>query len=178
MRLFIGINLPKDLKDTLASYTNQFDEGQPVAKDNTHITLVYLGETTETKKATIDQALKTLIPTWSPFTVSLSSLKSFKKGTNHIVYVEVIKTDPLDSLYQALHSLMSSLGYSLDSRPYTPHITLARKVKRPPQNVHVNTTFTVSEVTLFLSHRVAGDLTYTPIETYPLKSAKDTPTKL
>lgn len=178
MRLFIGINLPSELKDTLSIYRNTYDKGQPVAQNNYHITLVYLGETSDTKKEVVNRALKSLTPRLSPFTLTLSSLNTFKKGTTHIVYVEVIKTDALDRVQTAVQSLMTSLHFSLDTRPYTPHITLARKVKDLPHKVRVNATVNVHEITLFLSHRVDGELTYTPMATYPLNASDDDSTTL
>jgi 2'-5' RNA ligase len=169
MRLFIGIAIPKPLKDTLSSYQNALDTGRVVAKSNYHLTLVYLGETSHAKKASVHQALKTLVPTLSPCTLPLSSIQTFKKGTTHIVYVDVIKTDALETIQNAVHASMTSLNFSLDPRPYTPHITLARKVKNKPPNIPVNEMVTVNAITLFLSHRIKGELTYTPLETYPLK---------
>lgn len=178
MRLFIGITLPPKLKDKLAPYETTLKSGKSVSKTNYHITLVYLGETSETKKDMVDRSLKTLIPSFSPFEVSVSTLNTFKKGTTHIVYADVIKTDALDTIQTSVESLMTSLGFSCDTRAYNPHITLARKVKEPPQKHRIDDTFTVDTITLFLSHRVDDVLTYTPIETYPLKGSHDTPTIL
>lgn len=173
MRIFIGINLPSQLKNTLSKTTESMDTGNKVSPSNYHITLVYLGETSEAKKETLHRALKTLVSSFEPCQLTLSHTDTFKKGKSHIVYVDVIKTHQLEDMQDRIKALASSLDFSLDDRPYNPHITLARQVKDAPSKQPIHETFLVRSISLFLSHRVAGELIYTPIETYPLKSHHD-----
>lgn len=169
MRLFIGIQLPQTLKTSLSTYQKVIESGTTVAKENYHITLVYLGETTETKKETVHRALKTVTQSLSPCTITLTDINTFKKGKSHIVYVDVAKSPELMTIQTRISSLMQSLEFTVDTRAYNPHITLARKVKEPPQIHPVSETVTLDTITLFLSHRVNDTLTYTPIETYRLE---------
>jgi 2'-5' RNA ligase len=168
MRVFIGIDVPKHLKDTLAKSIDSVETGRIVQKTNYHLTLVYLGETTKQQQATLHQALSTLTQSLSPCQIALTSLNTFTKGTTHIVYADVVKTDALKKLQQAVALTVEAIGFSLDTRPYNPHVTLARKVKKAPPKSAINDTFTAETLTLFHSHRVNGKLTYTPLKTYPL----------
>lgn len=171
MRLFIGIDLPISLKQNLYTIAHQVStktQGRVTALMNYHLTLVFLGELDEIQKDHLIENLKTL--SFTPFQLDLNSLGYFQKGERFIYYMGLKQSSELRTLYHTVSSLIRPLNLDLHGS-FEPHITLIRQGKSYPVEVlklpTIEGTFEVSKVTLFLSHQVNDELTYTPIDLYP-----------
>lgn len=178
MRLFIAITFPKEVKNhiqKLMAVLEQYaDRGRFVQADNLHLTLEFLGEIETDRVDAIKRALDEV--DHPAFTMELGDLGYFEKKPGRIYWIGVGKNEDLTTLQNMIHRLLVEEGFDLDPRPYTPHITIGRKIvfdrhfkKETIQHLLEPIQMNVEKVDLIHSHNVDGKLTYTPIYTKALK---------
>ncbi|PSW04650.1 RNA 2',3'-cyclic phosphodiesterase [Photobacterium lipolyticum] len=108
-------------------------DGRDVPERNLHITLAFLGSVTaKQKQALINYTGKlTTIPA---FSVSYSQLNYRKR--NKIIWLDSDNPPfPLLTLASELKQAAIKAGLQQEDRPYRPHITLKKQVRRPPQSL-------------------------------------------
>ncbi len=126
MRLFIGIPLASELVDALERLSQRLrspDDGfRWSSSQSWHITLQFLGETTETKYARLLPRLKEVR---SPaFQVHLDGTGLFDRAG--IFFAGVSESPELSQLHKRVVAATAQCGFIAESRPFHPHITLAR----------------------------------------------------
>lgn len=100
--------------------------GKPVALENLHITLVFLGSASETQQAELMAGAGRI--DCEPFTLSLDQLTWWRKP--RIIQASPAETpEVLQRLVSSLRQLAAECGFTVDHRPYEAHVTLARKVR-------------------------------------------------
>lgn len=109
------------------------DFGKPVAANNLHVTLVFLGSIDAAVQSAITQAADAL-PV-QPMQLRFDRLSYWKKPA--VVCLCATQTDPaVSNLAAHLTQRAAQQGIALDQRPYRPHVTLVRKAKNlPPATV-------------------------------------------
>lgn len=135
MRLFTGVKFESNIIRSLcclqSAITKRASKARLVSKDNLHLTLFFLGKTSENKLDEVRQTLKTVGEWNAPFTLKLNNrLETFDaKNPAKVVWVGVQEGLPaLQRLQQAIASAMEQAGFKGDGRTYVPHITVARDV--------------------------------------------------
>ena len=135
MRLFTGVKFESNIIRSLcclqSAITKRAGKARLVSKDNLHLTLFFLGKTSENKLDEVRQTLKTVGEWNAPFTLKLNNrLETFDaKNPAKVVWVGVQEGLPaLQRLQQAIASAMEKAGFKGDGRTYVPHITVARDV--------------------------------------------------
>ena len=168
MRLFIAVNFDEKVKDRISSIQNelrQVAEGNFSRRDNFHLTLAFLGEQDEERAEMVKRIMRTL--TVKPMTLVFTKTGCFNRPQGDVWWLGPEKNEQLFSLQQELADKLRRFGFDLEDRPYSPHITLARKVRLRPQSkpplLKEKFSATAEHVSLMLSHRVDGKLTYTEI---------------
>lgn len=164
MRLFIGIKV--GCIDHLTALQQQLKNtgiGNFTARDNLHITLKFLGEVPSQRVETISDAITQA--GGESFTLSCGGLHVMHKG---LVVAKVGgETDKLFTLQSRLETALETLGFEKESRPYHPHITLARnyrgKVTPAAPTAQNGCNFLTDETILFESRRENGRLVYVPL---------------
>ena len=167
MRLFLGLPFEEQAKDRFARAQGELKKlagkGNFTARDNFHLTLFFLGEM-DTGQA--DAAKAALMAAHiAPLTLTFDRLSLFPGGIYHLFP----EFEP--DLYAAQLRLVRALrreGFDIEDRLFTPHVTLGRKVRLaydvdPTGPLQRPIQAQTGYGTLFLSHRVAGELTYTPL---------------
>ncbi|MCF7926677.1 MAG: 2'-5' RNA ligase family protein, partial [Candidatus Izimaplasma sp.] len=98
----------------------------------------------------------------APFELTMSHFDTFIKRSKHILYLGLSYSHQLHQLKNTLEEVCFKAGYKKDTRLYKPHITLSKKtVFKHTFNQNIKEfTYTVTGVSLMLSHRVNGILTY------------------
>lgn len=103
------------------------NEGKPVDPGKFHITLLFLGEVPEDKI----EDLKTLaekLPL-APYELTLDRLEHWVRPAVLCLTATAVP-EPLAELVKGLKRGVRKLGFKPEKRPFRPHLTLARKVKR------------------------------------------------
>lgn len=133
IRSFIAVELPEELKSVLTQLQAQLKAGKhPYVKwanpYGIHLTLKFLGNIAMDKTGEITRAIEAAARGMSAFHLELRELGAFPNLRRvQVVWVglngEVAR---LSQLQQRIESNLVPLGFTAESRAFTPHLTLAR----------------------------------------------------
>ena len=133
VRSFIAIELPDGLKEELAQLQTQLKSSNPssvkwVNPFGIHLTLKFLGNIDVARISEITQAIKAATQEMSPFHVEVRGLGVFPNLRRvQVVWVGIKgEVDKLGKFQQRIESNLARLGFTPETRPFTPHLTLAR----------------------------------------------------
>jgi len=103
--------------------------GEPVPPGNLHVTLAFLGSVPGT-------ALVPLFEVggqgpWPAVEIGFERLEFWAKPKVLVAMPESIPASGL-AIVERLWTGLERLGYAREARPWRPHLTLARRVRRPP----------------------------------------------
>jgi 2'-5' RNA ligase len=177
IRAFLGIALPPEIRG--ACQVQQFLLPLPrkVEPDTLHVTLVFLGECPEPALEAAHEGFLTLH--MSPLSLALEGLGLFGKDRPHTAWAGLRPSPDLMRLQQKAETIARRAGCPIDSRKFTPHVTLGRfPPPAPPDAMRleraVATTpfragpWEVTELTLWQSHPGGKAARYEVLATYPL----------
>lgn len=126
MRLFVGIPLASAVIGELAAVAARLKSNQDglrwTAAESWHITLQFLGNTSSEKYQCLVARLRELSSPSVP--VKLEELGFFDRAG--VFFASVGLTPELLSLQQRVTAATAMCGFVAETRPYQPHITLAR----------------------------------------------------
>jgi RNA 2',3'-cyclic 3'-phosphodiesterase len=121
LRLFVGIDLPPELKLSLSLIATGLPGAKWVDAGNYHLTLRFIGEIDEGQAEDVDTALSQI---HAPrFDLALATVGHF--GLRQL-WAGVERNDALRHLHGKIESALNRLGFPSDERRYTPHVSLAR----------------------------------------------------
>ena len=133
VRSFIAIELPDELKEGLAQLQTQLKSSNPssvkwVDPFGIHLTLKFLGDIDVARISEITQAIKAAAQEISSFHVEVKELGVFPNLRRvQVVWVGMGgEVDKLRQLQKRIEFNLAPLGFAAESRPFTPHLTLAR----------------------------------------------------
>jgi len=168
MRLFVGIPLADAVARELGNAIARLREGEHsmpgsrlrwTAPDSWHITLQFLGNAAEEQleclKARLGEVRATAFP------IQLGALGCFDRAG--VFFADVMVTPELAALERSVVAATSPCGFAAETRPFHPHITLARAKghgRRPElraleskvRSQSAFTRFTAAEFVLYESH--------------------------
>jgi 2'-5' RNA ligase len=174
MRLFIGIELPVELKDSLLQFQSELKSlgvnGYWKSQENFHITLEFLGELERGRIGLIEEVLFKVAKNNPPFKVSLGGIGAFPSFNRpHTLWTTLGGSlEGLNRLRDEIHIDLAERGFVLENRQFKPHITLASRpvlAKADLSSVYTRVLgeFTVSEVALFESSVILGKRVYSAL---------------
>jgi 2'-5' RNA ligase len=131
MRLFIAIPLAEKVKEELASVAARLhsaDDGlRWSSPESWHITLQFLGNVATPQYECIGPQLRNLHS--PPVSIQLEGLSCFSRVG--VLIARITPAPGLLLLQQRVAESMDHCGFVPESRPYQPHITLARSKGKP-----------------------------------------------
>jgi 2'-5' RNA ligase len=182
LRLFTAIDIPPDVKATLATL---LDRLRPLAKlhwipvEKLHITTKFIGEWPDKPEARLDELKRALgaVRSSMPVEIAIRRIGWLPNPRSaRMLYAGVEASESLTALAAATERAAESAGVPIEDRVYRPHVTLARTRKRVPLGAlkHVLAeielsaigSYRASSFALYLS--AAG--TYTKLQEFSLKS--------
>jgi 2'-5' RNA ligase len=130
VRLFIAIEIPQTIRTTFAALLKEFRAIAPQVKwvraENLHVTLRFLGETESAKLDALQNVLSA-IRSAEPVNLEFRSLGFFPNEKRpRIFWTGMEASANLKSLAADIDQAVHRLGFPLEDRPFTPHLTLAR----------------------------------------------------
>jgi RNA 2',3'-cyclic 3'-phosphodiesterase len=176
MRLFVGIPLVPAVVEELSTISlrlqSKADGMRWTASESWHITLQFLGNTPEYDCIVGRlQELRSL-----PVTIQLEGLGFFDRAG--VFFAGIAESQGLTLLQQRVTAATEACGFVPESRPYHPHITLARNKGKSVQTlrelkarIHREPKFTgfvAEEFVLYESHLSSTGSKYEIRERFPL----------
>lgn len=128
LRLFVGIDFPSELKLRLSLLSCGIPGARWVGADNLHLTLRFIGETSEDRAADIDDALSRIRA--RPFRLQLSGIGVFTPEKPRVLWVGIEREPQLSALRDKIEQALIRVGLPPEPRKFSPHVTLAR-LQRP-----------------------------------------------
>ena len=121
LRLFVGIELPPELKLRLSLICAGVPGARWVDAGNLHLTVRFIGEVDEGIASDIDAALAQIRA--PRFALALAGVGHF---STRMLWVGVERSPALFHLRDRVESALIRLGLEPEERRYAPHVTLAR----------------------------------------------------
>ena len=177
-RLFVAIDLPAAVKDHLLCLREQdLPPARWTRRDAMHLTLHFIGETSEAKAGDYARALDSVaLPS---FELAIGGVGQFPVDSRpRVIWAGVANTPPLRALYEAAGARLQSQGFRPERRRFHPHITLMRFRKSPRRgmserwlrdhaDLHIEA-FPVGEFALYESQLRPGGAVYSKRAVYAL----------
>ena len=134
MRLFVGLDLPWDLKQRLLLLAGGVPGARWVPPKNLHVSLRFIGEVPPVQAEEIDHALAAVRA--PRFSLNLAGVGLFEKSSRGgVLWVGVERNPALDHLQAKIETALQRAGLERERRRFTPHVTLARLDNAPAANV-------------------------------------------
>ncbi|MBT1073898.1 RNA 2',3'-cyclic phosphodiesterase [Geobacter grbiciae] len=125
MRLFVAIDLPDEVKRSVADICRGVPGVRWLPPDQLHLTLRFIGEEDDAVAAAIRRGLAEI--TSPPFPLSLQGVGCFPSPRRpRVLWVGLSGGAPLQQLQQKVEAAVVAAGILAEERPFSPHITLAR----------------------------------------------------
>lgn len=168
-RLFFGLPVDRDLRATLSALAQKVGEatgGRAIAAANLHATVAFIGSVP--RETIADLCAIGAALTAGDVVVALDTVGGFRAarvawiGPAHV-------PQALVELHAALTSLLANAAFTLDPRPYHPHVTLARHCRRPlPRGSVEPLPWRVERLVLYESVSAAGGPRYEELAAWTL----------
>lgn len=135
-RTFIALELNENLQRHLSGTIRQMAQALPRLKwvdpAGIHLTLAFLGELDDERLAAAAQASEIAARTVSPFRYRLAQLGTFGSPRQpRVLWMGADEpSGKLARLHRVLNRELEQRGFEVDTRPFSPHLTLAR-IKEP-----------------------------------------------
>ena len=161
MRLFIAIDLSKEMKKALVATMHELKEqgvtGSYVPMANLHLTLAFIGETRETEK--IREVMRSL-----PVEKARLSFSEFG-NFGDVFWIGIKGNQKIKKYVSDLRKELKNAGIPCDNEKFEPHVTLIRrqKGKRPAKLTVPKEDMMISKVSLMKSEQKDGKRVYTEI---------------
>lgn len=178
IRLFVGLELPDEIREQISTLQSGLPDARWVAKDKLHLNLCFIGNVEEHIGDNIHDKLCQM--RFPAFTLGFKELGYFEtSGTPHHLWLGVDYYQALDDLSAKITNIATECGAPKDRFKFHAHISLASlhgtnivDVMRfiAANNLFKTSQFKVYYFTLFSSHaRQNGEGKYYRIEArYPL----------
>lgn len=131
MRLFVAIETPETIRAEIQAVAPQPGPGLRVVKsEQWHLTLHFLGD------ADLDAVIAALAGlSFEPFELRLAGAGQFRARDESVIWLGFEHSHELIELHSEVgRRLTESIGYRPESRPYRPHLTVARRRMRHAGN--------------------------------------------
>lgn len=172
MRLFIAILFSQKIMDDLYGLEQELRRqslrGSFPDKDNLHLTLAFLGETPPGRVEAVVQAMQA--SAGGSFPITIPEFGKFLKRGDALYWCGMKATEPLICLQAKLMRELKAAGFAPDDKPFSPHITIARRCSVRPdfseeafRKSMPRMEMEVRRISLMKSERIEDILTYTEI---------------
>lgn len=133
-RVFFALWPDEPVRRTLAALADSVHAecgGRQVRAANIHLTLVFVGNIAPERVAELERLAGALAA--PAFEFAIDSLQYWRH--NRVVFAGMSEIPAaLGTLVDGLSASLRDAGFTLETRPYRPHITLARNAQRAPSS--------------------------------------------
>jgi RNA 2',3'-cyclic 3'-phosphodiesterase len=131
IRSFVSIDLEDEkilsqVESIMSSLSSLGGDLKPVERENIHLTLKFLGNVSASKLEEARSALAKV--TFPPFSLEIKGAGAFPNLKRmNVVWVGVGEGwSQVELIFEQTEKILHQLGFSRETRPFSPHITVAR----------------------------------------------------
>jgi RNA 2',3'-cyclic 3'-phosphodiesterase len=136
IRAFFALSPDAEVRETLAALGRDVARrcrGRAVPPDNAHLTLAFIGDIAKEALPTLERVGDSVPRTG--FVVSFDSLGAWRASGVAWIAPSMLPP-PLLKLHSTLADQLGKAGFDLETRPFRPHVTLARRCLQPLARAH------------------------------------------
>ena len=172
---FFALTLPDHVKEELDMRLEKLKLAFPFKKwlhyADYHITMAFLGDAPDLKRTEAMNLVKAALENETTFELSLDGIGIFGRPEQpRILWAGVELEQRLFDIQAKVYQACLNAGFKLDSKPFKPHITLARKFtgeffsfeKASELIAFEKMQFQASKITLYQTH-IGASPSYEPI---------------
>jgi RNA 2',3'-cyclic 3'-phosphodiesterase len=131
---FFALRIPEETKLIMKKYGEKLKESIPfslwVHHEDLHITLAFLGDAPSEKLLLAEKNVKVALGNSNTFNLQINQLGIFgRKESPRIFFADTSESRELQDLRKKVFMACEEAGFQLETRPFRPHITIARKWK-------------------------------------------------
>jgi len=133
-RAFIAVEVPfsTELEKFSRAVKGSGASAKMVDLSNMHITLKFLGDTSEEKIPAIENAMKNAVSGIKPFRMRMKGSGAFPNLSRiSVVWAGLEGADQLTMIAERLENNLKLLGFEPEKRKFSPHVTVARTRHSP-----------------------------------------------
>lgn len=177
-RLFVGIELPDDIRDLISGLEAPLPGARWVDTDNLHLTLRFVGDIDNRQARELADFLSGIDV--DAFEMRLDGLGTFGGKDPRTLWAGVSAGEELGALARATERAARAAGLKPEGRTFKPHVTIARLNKPRIEALTRFLTrhgrfrsepFVVSRFVLYSSKPMVGGGPYVVEEAFPLSGA-------
>jgi RNA 2',3'-cyclic 3'-phosphodiesterase len=179
-RLFVGLEVPVDIGEQLASFRGGLPGARWISAENYHLTLRFIGDIDGREAEDVDAALAEARPR-HPVRIDFEALDSFGGDRPHAVIARVQPTRELTELQAEAERAVRRAGLPPERRKFVPHVTVARLRNTHPVDVAAYLAarghfprfgFSADRVSLFSAREQTGGGPYVVEAAYPFSGVE------
>ena len=137
VRAFLAIPLPEQLQQSISALQKDLQAAIPEVRwtrhENLHLTLHFLGEIEQETLERLKVSMLSVRGCQRPFQVEVKGLGAFPSPQRpRVIWIGLEPRAQLEQLHRATARCLRQTELALDSRPYSPHLTIGRLRRAPP----------------------------------------------
>jgi 2'-5' RNA ligase len=133
LRSFIALEVPPEIQDAIARSIAPLQITLPkplirwVVAQNVHLTLKFLGDISPANLERLADDLKVEARNHEPFSMAVEGLGAFPNPRRaRVIWIGLESPGGLKTLTRNVEMVAAKLGYPMDDRPFSPHLTVGR----------------------------------------------------
>lgn len=135
VRAFLGVPLTTELQEAIRSLQSglmsRISGIRWSRPENLHLTLHFFGETAQENLEKIRVSMLSVKHCHRPFQVDVIGLGAFPSLRRpRVIWLGLNPQNRLRQLHRDCHRALHEAGFVIDSRPYSPHLTIGRAKHR------------------------------------------------
>ncbi len=172
-RLFFALWPDPSLRDRLATWARDHapEGGRPVPPNNLHLTLAFLGTLPEERLDAVHAAGATVCA--APVSLVLARVEHWARP-RLLCAVPEAGNEACAALVGSLRNALATHRLPVESRPFQPHVTLVRKVRKPLMDCDFRPaqTWACDRLALVISESTRAGVRYRELAGWPLGASR------
>lgn len=184
IRCFIAIEIPEPIQNQLVriqgTLRKQIPKASWVKPGNIHLTLKFLGDVDPEDLESIGKAIEGVTSRHHSFSLHIGGVGAFPNLARPRVIWAGVKcgAERVSTLAQDINLALSNHGFSIDTKKFNPHLTIARLKEKIDLKPYANqyrqydriheAEMTVDTISLIQSQLHSKGAIYSTLQSYPL----------
>ena len=190
LRAFIAVEIPSEIHQAIENKTASIQAAlnpslvRWVPSSNVHLTLKFLGDVSPANLELLSQMFSVEVGQHQAFEMTFGGLGAFPNPKRpRVIWIGIQAPAGLEALQHGIEAATATLGYPVEKRPFSPHLTIGRikqnvsstgmqKIRAALEETQVGSlgTMRVAAVHLFKSDLKPSGAVYTRLFSAPLKN--------